>query len=162
MRLLDAAKIPYVSVEYEYDEKDLSGLHAAAFLQIPPEQFFKTLVLRSSKKGYFVCCIPVNKELDLKKAAAALGDKSAEMIHVKELPSVTGYIRGGCSPIGMKKQLKTVLHTRAWNYDTICVSAGKIGSQIELSADTLSRVIPLTKADVADAPSSEKDTSTPT
>ena len=85
-----------------------------------------------------------------------------EMLPLKELLPRTGYVHGGCSPIGMKKQLKTVLHMTAWDYDTICVSAGKIGSQIELSADTLSRAIPLTKADVADAPSSEKDTSTPT
>mgnify|MGYP001629554232 CR=1 FL=1 len=137
MRLLDAAKIPYVSVEYEYDEKDLSGLHAAAFLQIPPEQFFKTLVLRSSKKGYFVCCIPVNKELDLKKAAAALGDKSAEMIHVKELPSVTGYIRGGCSPIGMKKRFPTFFDASINQKETVYISAGTRGCALCINSMAL-------------------------
>ena len=95
MRLLDAAKIPYVSDEYEYDEKDLSGLHAAAFLQIPPEQFFKTLVLRSSKKGYFVCCIPVNKELDLKKAAAGKSSDSASSQLLRALQQLLSGISFG-------------------------------------------------------------------
>lgn len=137
MRLLDAAKIQYVSAEYEYDENDLSGLHAAAFLQIPPEQFFKTLVLRGSKKGYFVCCIPVSKELDLKKAAAALGDKSAEMLHVKELLSVTGYIRGGCSPIGMKKRFPTFFDASVNRNKTIYISAGTRGCALCVNSAAL-------------------------
>ena len=102
MRLLDAAKLPYEAREYAYDENDLSGLHAAEGIGEPPEQIFKTLVARGEKQGYLVFCIPVCCELDLKKAAKAAKDKKVELIHVKELLPLTGYIRGGCSPIGMK------------------------------------------------------------
>ena len=104
MRLLDAAKIPYKTAEYEYDENDLNGMHAAAAIGADPETIFKTLVARGDKTGPVVFCIPVCCELDLKKAAKASGNKKVELIHVKELLGLTGYIRGGCSPIGMKKQ----------------------------------------------------------
>ena len=104
MRLMDAAKIPYRAVEYEYDESDLGGEHVAAVTGMNPDQVFKTLVARGDKKGILVFCIPVSCTLDLKKAAHAAGDKKVEMIHMKELLGLTGYIRGGCSPVGMKKK----------------------------------------------------------
>ena len=137
MRLLDAAKIKYTAAEYEYKEDDLSGLHAADFLKIPQEQFFKTLVLRGSKKGFFVCCIPVHKELDLKKAAAAMGDKSAEMLHVKELLSTTGYIRGGCSPIGMKKRFPTFFDASVHELESVYISAGTRGCALCVNSEAL-------------------------
>ncbi len=105
MRMLDRAKIKYDVLQYDYDESDLSGVHAAAALSLDPNQVFKTLVTRGGKNGLFVFCIPVGAELDLKKCAKCAGVKSLEMIHVKELISLTGYMRGGCSPIGMKKHL---------------------------------------------------------
>ena len=107
MRLLDAAKIPYRAEEYAVDENDLNGMHAAEGIGMPPEQIFKTLVAKGERGGYAVFCIPVCCELDLKKAAKAAHDKKIELIHVKDLLATTGYIRGGCSPIGMKKQFPT-------------------------------------------------------
>lgn len=137
MRLLDAAKIPYSVKQYAYDENDLSGLHAAEALGMPPEQIFKTLVARGEKQGYLVFCIPVCCELDLKKAAKAAKDKKVELIHVKELLPLTGYIRGGCSPIGMKKRFPTFLDETAILYDEIGVSAGQRGEQVLLNPDAL-------------------------
>ncbi|MBQ8787861.1 MAG: Cys-tRNA(Pro) deacylase [Oscillospiraceae bacterium] len=130
MRLLEAAKIPFRTAEYEVDENDLSGMHVANQLGQPPEQVFKTLVLKGERTGYFVCCIPVNEELDLKKAAKAAGDKKCEMLHVKDLLGVTGYIRGGCSPVGMKKKFPTFFDETAELFDEIAVSAGVRGAQI--------------------------------
>lgn len=130
MRLLEAAGIPFRAVEYAYDESDLSGLHAAEQLGQPPEQVFKTLVLKGERTGYFVCCIPVCNELDLKKAAKAAGDKKCEMLHVKDLLGVTGYIRGGCSPVGMKKRFPTFMDETAVLFDEIAVSAGARGVQV--------------------------------
>ena len=104
MRLLDAAKIPYRAAEYEVDENDLNGMHAAEGIGMPPEQIFKTLVAKGERGGYAVFCIPVCCELDLKKAAKAATTKKIELIHVKDLLAATGYIRGGCSPIGMKSR----------------------------------------------------------
>ena len=104
MRLLKAAGIDFETREYEVDESDLSGVHAAEVLGLPPEQVFKTLVLRGEKQGILVCVLPVELEVDLKKLARAAGDKKVEMIHMKELLPLTGYIRGGCSPVGMKKK----------------------------------------------------------
>lgn len=109
MRLLDAAKIPYEAKSYPVDEEDLSGSHAADMMGVDHGSMFKTLVLKGEKTGYLVCCIPVDDEVDLKKAARAAGDKKVEMIHMKDLLPVTGYIRGGCSPIGMKKKFPTYL-----------------------------------------------------
>ena len=137
MRLLDAAKLPYEAREYAYDENDLSGLHAAEGIGEPPEQIFKTLVARGEKQGYLVFCIPVCCELDLKKAAKAAGDKKVELIHVKELLPLTGYLRGGCSPIGMKKTVPTFLDETAQLFDTIAVSAGQRGCQVILQPDAL-------------------------
>jgi len=137
MRLLDAAKIPYRTAEYEYDESDLNGMHAAEGIGMPPEQVFKTLVAKGEKRGHLVFCIPVCCELDLKKAAKAAGDKKVELIPVKDLLPLTGYIRGGCSPIGMKKPFPTHMDETAQLYDEIAVSAGSRGCQIILSPEAL-------------------------
>ena len=137
MRLMDQAKIPYRSAEYAFDEHDLNGNHAAEGIEMPPEQVFKTLVARGDKKGCLVFCIPVCCELDLKKAAKAAGDKKVELVAVKELLGLTGYIRGGCSPIGMKKKFPTFLEETAQLYDEIAVSAGQRGCQLILSPEDL-------------------------
>ncbi len=137
MRLLEQAGIEYRVCEYEYDENDLNGMHAAEKTGMPPDQVFKTLVVRGAKKGLFVFCIPVSAELDLKKAARAAGDKNVEMIHVKELLPLTGYIRGGCSPIGMKKPYPVCLDESAVLYPEIGVSAGERGVQLVLSPEAL-------------------------
>ena len=127
LRLLDAAGIAYAVAEYEVDESDLSGLHAAELLDIPPERVFKTLVLQGSSGAHMVCCIPVAEDLDLKKAALASGEKKVDLIPVKKLFPLTGYIRGGCSPIGMKKQFPSYIDETAELFDTIGVSAGVRG-----------------------------------
>ena len=137
MRLLDAARIVYETGTYEVDENDLSGSHAAALMGVDHARMYKTLVLKGEKKGYLVCCIPVDEELDLKKAARAAGEKKVEMIHVKDMFEITGYIRGGCSPIGMKKHFPTYIEEMAQLYDTIMVSAGQRGVQVTLSPEDL-------------------------
>ena len=131
VRLVEQAKIPCREAEYEFDENDLNGLHAAEGIGMPPEQVFKTLVARGKSGGFHVFVIPVEKELDLKKAAKASGEKSVEMVHVKELLGLTGYVRGGCSPVGMKKAFPTVFDESVLNVPTVMVSAGKIGYQVE-------------------------------
>lgn len=133
MRLLDAAKVSYRTAEYDYDESDLSGVHAAQSIGMPEEQVFKTLVTRGDKTGLLVFCIPVAEELDLRKAAAASGNKKVEMVHVKELLGLTGYIRGGCSPIGMKKKYPTYVDETVILHDEVAVSAGQRGVQLILS-----------------------------
>ena len=137
MRLLDAAGISYRVQEYEVDENDLSGIHVANQIGEDPDSVFKTLVLKGEKRGYLVCCIPVAEELDLKKVARAVGDKKVEMLPMKELLPTTGYIRGGCSPIGMKKKFPTFIDEAALNYETIAVSAGQRGFQVLLSPQAL-------------------------
>lgn len=137
MRILDKAGIPYATKEYEVDENDLSGSHAADTMGVDHGSVFKTLVLKGGKQGYLVCCIPVDEELDLKKTAKAVGDKKVEMIPVKDLQSVTGYIRGGCSPIGMKKQFPTLIEESAHLFSQIAVSGGLRGHQIILSPEVL-------------------------
>ena len=137
MRLLKQAGIEYGTSEYEVDESDLSGVHAARMLGIDPDCMFKTLVTRGDKRGICVFCIPVAEELDLKKCAAVTGDKKIEMIHVKELLGLTGYIRGGCSPIGMKKKYPTWIDEVATLFDRIYVSAGMRGHQVILAPDAL-------------------------
>ena len=136
-RMLDAAKIKYETVEYDVDEDDLSGLHAAAVSGIDPEVMFKTLVGKSERGEFSVFCIPVGEELDLKKCASAAGCKSISLIHVKELLPVTGYIRGGCSPVGMKKKFPTYIDESAELFDNIYVSAGQRGLQIKIPSDEL-------------------------
>ena len=137
MRLLKQAGIEYGTSEYEVDESDLSGVHAAQMLGIDPDCMFKTLVTRGEKKGIYVFCIPVAEELDLKKCAVAVGEKKVEMIHVKELLGLTGYVRGGCSPIGMKKKYPTWIDETAQLCDRIYVSAGMRGQQVILSPEDL-------------------------
>lgn len=148
MRLLDKAGIPYETGEYEYDESDLSGVHAAAVLGFDPDMVFKTLVLHGDKKGYFVCVIPVACEVDLKKAAAVTGDKKCDLIAVKELLPLTGYIRGGCSPVGMKKQFPTYIDEMAQLQEKISVSAGQRGVQVILSPEALLNYIGASYADL--------------
>ena len=124
MRRLDAAKIKYEVKEYEVDENDLSGTHIAEQIGLPFAQVFKTLVAKGEKSGVVVFCIPCDKEIDLKKAAIITGNKKLEMLHVKDLLSTTGYIRGGCSPIGMKKKFPTYIDESAQSFERITVSAG--------------------------------------
>ena len=137
MRLLDAAGIEYIPGEYVVDENNLSGSHAADMMGVEHDSMYKTLVLKGEKKGYLVCCIPVDEELDLKKVAKAAGDKKVEMIHMKDLLPLTGYIRGGCSPVGMKKRFPTYIEETAILYDRITVSAGQRGVQISVEPDKL-------------------------
>ena len=144
-RLLDAAGIEYSLVPYEVDEEHLEASHVAEQLGEDLDRVFKTLVLRGDRGGLFVCVMPGSMEVDLKVAARISGNKSCAMIHVKELLPLTGYIRGGCSPIGMKKPLPTFVHESALLYDYIYVSAGVRGLQLRLAPDDLIR---LTGADI--------------
>ena len=137
MRLLDTAHISYEPVEYEVDENDLSGIHVANVLGQDPDSVFKTLVLKGDKTGYLVCCIPVEEELDLKKVAKVSRNKKTEMLLMKELLSVTGYVRGGCSPIGMKKSFPTYIEETAILFDKIAVSGGVRGLQILINPEDL-------------------------
>ena len=139
MRMLDAARIPYEVLTYEVDENDLSGVHIAEQLSYPPEMIFKTLVAHGDRTGYLVFCIPVALEIDLRTAASLTGNKKIEMVHVKDLLSLTGYIRGGCSPIGMKKHFPTYIHHTAGQFDHIYVSAGQRGLQIRIAPEDLIR-----------------------
>ena len=141
MRLLDQAGIPYEAREYQVDEKDLSGSHAADVMGEDHDSVFKTLVLKGERTGYLVCCIPVDEELDLKKAARAVGDKKVEMLPMKDLLGVTGYIRGGCSPVGMKKKFPTYIEETAVLFDRIAVSAGLRGKQILVSPGALTEYV---------------------
>lgn len=136
-RLLDAAGIAYELIPYEYTEDDLSAQHVAAELGEDIDRVFKTLVLRGDRNGFFVCVIPGDFEVDLKLAARISGNKSCEMIHVRELLPTTGYIRGGCSPIGMKKPFPTFIHESALLYDSIYISAGVRGLQLKIAPDAL-------------------------
>ena len=137
MRLLDRAGIPYEIMTYPYDENDLSGMKAADSLGLPPGKIFKTIVLHGNRTGYMAGCLPVDKEINLKALALLSGDKHVEMIPQKDLLSLTGYIRGGCSPLGMKKQLPSFIDERALSQEKIAVSAGKRGVQILLSPTDL-------------------------
>ena len=140
MRILDKNKINYNSYSY-INTNAISGMEVATVLNQDPNHVFKTLVTIGHSKNYYVFVIPVNMELDLKKAARSVGEKNIEMIKSKDLLSITGYIHGGCSPIGMKKKFTTVINDTAILFDTIIFSAGKIGYQVELSLDSLSKVI---------------------
>ena len=140
-RLLDAAGIRYDLIPYQYDENDLAAEHVAEQLGEPLDQVFKTLVLRGDRNGLFVCVMPGSFEVDLKVAARLSGNKSCAMIHMKELLPSTGYIRGGCSPIGMKKQLPTFIHESCLLYDYIYVSAGVRGLQLRISPNDLIRYV---------------------
>lgn len=138
-RLLDKAKVSYELIPYEVDESDLSAVHVAASLGENVEQVFKTIVLHGEKSGYFVCVLPGDHEIDLKRAAKVSGNKKCELLPMKELLPVTGYIRGGCSPIGMKKHFPTYIHHTAEQYPYIYISAGLRGLQIKLNPADLLR-----------------------
>ena len=144
-RLLDKAKIDYELIPYEVDEADLSAVHVAANLGEDIDLVFKTLILHGDKTGYFVCVIPGEHEVDLKLAAKVSGNKKCDLIPVKELLPLTGYIRGGCSPIGMKKQFPTYIHETCQNYPYIYISAGQRGLQLKLSPNDLIKEV---RADV--------------
>lgn len=147
MRILDRAKIQYKTYEYSVDESDLSGVSIAKKTGLNPDFVFKTLVAKGDKNGYIVFCIPCALELDLKKCARVTGDKRVELVPVKELLSLTGYIRGGCSPVGMKKAYPTYFDETVLLYEKITVSAGVRGCQLYLDAKAL---IDLLGADCAD------------
>ncbi len=141
MRMLESAHVDYDVKTYEVDEDDLGGMHVAAQMAEPPEQIFKTLVLLGERTGHLVCCIPVNQSLDMKKVARAAGDKKVEMVHMKELFALTGYVRGGCSPLGMKKQFPTYIDETAVLFDRIAVSAGERGEQILVNGEELAGAV---------------------
>ena len=141
VRLVEQAGIPCRECFYAFDEKDLSGMHAAQAIGLPPEQVFKALVARGEKTGINVFCIPVCCELDLKKAAKAAGDKNMELVAVKDLLGLTGYIRGGCSPVGMKKRYPTFLDETCVLWEEIAVSAGARGHQMILPPEALTRLV---------------------
>ena len=147
MRLLDQKKVNYKSHCYA-DTDAISGVEVAAVLNQDPNQVFKTLVTSGASKNYYVFLVPVHRELDLKKAAKAVGEKSVEMIKSKELLPLTGYVHGGCSPIGMKKFFKTTFHISAKDYEAVVFSAGKIGRHIEMSTKELEKVIRIGYADL--------------
>lgn len=147
MRMLDKAKIAYTTVTYEVDESDLSGTHIAECTGMNPETVFKTLVAKGDKTGFCVFCIPCAEEVNLKKAAKVTGNKKVEFLHLKDLLPTTGYIRGGCSPIGMKKKFPTYIHESARNFNTISVSGGMRGLQVILAPLELAK---FTDADFAD------------
>jgi Cys-tRNA(Pro)/Cys-tRNA(Cys) deacylase len=150
MRRLDAAKIPYEVFEYAVDENDLSGKHIADEIGLAHEMVFKTLVAKGDKTGPVVFCMPVDLEIDLKKAARVTGNKKIEMIHVKDLLALTGYIRGGCSPIGMKKQFPTYVHQTAGDFERITVSSGVRGAQLLLRVCDLLSFVGAKLADLAE------------
>ena len=146
MRILEKNKVPYETIQYECEEF-IDGLHTAQKTGAPVEQSFKTLVVQGKSKEYYVLVVPIAEEIDLKKAARVLNEKSIEMIHVKDITKVTGYVRGGCSPLGMKKQYPTVIHKSALQYEEIYVSGGRIGTTLKLKPEDLAKVV---KADFED------------
>ncbi len=147
-RILEKAGIPFEQKSYAYDEDDLSGVHAAQEMGLDSEMVFKTLVAKGDKTPYCVFVIPVAEELDLKKCAAVSGNKRVELIHVKELQPLTGYIRGGCSPVGMKKKLPTFIDETALLLDTIAVSAGQRGEQVMLAPEALMELVGIKAGDL--------------
>ena len=147
MRILDRNKVSYEILQYECDEF-IDRLHTAEKTGAPVEQSFKTLVMQGKTGGYYVFVIPIAEEVDLKEAAKAVGEKSVEMIHVKDITKITGYVRGGCSPLGMKKQFQTVIHESAKNYPKIYISGGRIGTSIKVNPEDLMRVVKGTYADI--------------
>lgn len=149
MRILEQKRVAYKSYCY-VDTNAISGMDVASVLNENPSQVFKTLVTVGNSKNHYVFLVPVNKELNLKKAAISVGEKSIEMLKSKDLLPLTGYIHGGCSPIGMKKQFKTVIDISANTYDNIIFSGGKIGYQVELTLEDLKKVISFTLASITD------------
>ena len=148
MRLLEQAHVPYQVLTYEYDEDDLSGITAAQHLGVNPEMVFKTLVLRGSKQTVIVCLLPVAATLDLKKTALLCGEKRVEPVHVKELLALTGYMRGGCSPIGMKKNFPVYADSSLASQPGVLVNAGKRGMQLKLNSHDLVAFCHITLGDI--------------
>lgn len=148
MRILDKEKIEYSAVEYEVDENDLSGVHIASVTGMDPDFVFKTIVARGDKCGLSVFCIPCDMELDLKKCARVTGDKKIELLPVKELLVNTGYIRGGCSPIGMKKAYPTYMDETSMLFEKIAVSAGVRGCMLLINPESLIKLVSITLADL--------------
>ena len=140
MRMLDRQKVKYEALSYECDEF-IDGIHCADITGAPYDQSFKTLVMEGKSGGYYVFVVPIEKEVDRKAAAKAVGEKTVDMIHVKDITKITGYVRGGCSPIGMKKPFPTVFDACAAAHDTICFSGGKVGYQVELNLNALASVL---------------------
>ncbi len=147
MRILTQAKIPFKAFEYKFDENDLAGTHAADFLKIRYCEFYKTLVLKGNKNGIFVCCVPVDCEIDLKKAAQCTNNKSVEMIAVKDLLAQAGYMRGACTPIGMKKSFPVYISNKINELDFVFISGGARGIALKLSPESL---VKYTKAVLCD------------
>lgn len=148
MRLLDRAKISYTTISYEVENNFIDSEHVATILHEDPNQVFKTLITQANTKAYFVFLLPANKALDLKKCAKVVGVKHIEMIHVRDIPRISGYVRGGCSPIGMKKQFITTIHESCLTYDTILFSAGRIGTQIKIEPHQLLSFLHANCADI--------------
>ena len=148
MRLLEKAQVQYNAHTYDHDDGVIDGVGVARKLGQDPARVFKTLVTKGASGQYVVFCVPVQAELDLKKAARAAGEKSVEMIHLADINKVTGYIRGGCSPLGMKKQFPTVFHETAAGFETVLVSAGKIGFQAECRPGDLLKLLGAKTADL--------------
>lgn len=148
MRMLAQKKIPYRAHEYPHGDTAVDGVTVARITGLAPETVFKTLVCRGAGRGIYVFCIPVAEELDFKKAAKAVGDKSINMVAVSELTALTSYVRGGCSPIGMKKQYPTVFHESVNKISSVVVSAGKIGYQVELEPEMLIKLLGASTADI--------------
>ncbi|MBR5211849.1 MAG: Cys-tRNA(Pro) deacylase [Bacteroidales bacterium] len=155
-RLLDKAGVAYRLIPYEFDENDLAAQHVADSLGQDIAQVFKTLVLHGDRTGYIVCVVPGNAEVDLKALAKVSGNKKVEMIPMKDLLGVTGYIRGGCSPVGMKKRFPTYFHSTATDFELIYVSAGVRGLQLEISPVDLIAAVSGTLAEVASQPDSQR------
>lgn len=147
VRILDKNKISYKLITYECDEF-VDGLHTAELTGAPVEQSYKTLVMQGKSRQYYVFVVPIAAEVDLKAAARAVSEKSVEMIHVKDLTAITGYVRGGCSPLGMKKQFPTVIDATAEAFDEIYVSGGRVGTTIRVGTQDLAKVVRATFADV--------------
>ncbi len=148
MRILDRSKIEYTTYNYQNKDGKIDGVAVAHKINKNEQEVFKTLVTQGHSKDFYVYVVPVAQELDMKKAAKAASEKSIEMIHVKDINKITGYIRGGCSPIGMKKTFKTFFHNTALNYETIVFSGGKIGSQIEMNPKQLENILDCTFVDI--------------
>lgn len=148
MRILDKAKIKYDVMEYEVDENDLSGVTIAKKVNLDCSMVFKTLVAKGDKTGPVVICVPVDKEINLKKVASVSGNKKIEMVHVKDLLGLTGYIRGGCSPVGMKKKFPTFIDSSALNFEKITVSAGMRGAQLLLNRAELADFVEATFSEI--------------
>ena len=146
MRMLDRQKVKYEAFSYECDEF-IDGVHSADKIGAPYDQSFKTLVMEGKSGGYFVFVVPIEKEVDRKAAAKAVGEKTVDMIHVKDITAVTGYVRGGCTPIGMKKQFPTFIQESARKYDQIYVSGGRIGYTLKLSPQDLAGLVHAAFAD---------------